>query len=390
MEIFGLTPIEAILFFMLYGISGVVSAIAAAYLLLRHGNAFASGVTPPLRLRRLAASFFAFSSLTHIWWLLFYIYSRDIHSVGYQLIVVSDCILMLTTIAGTMLSMLQDRRRPMWPVLAAMIPFLALGLAHMACPSETIEQISAAYLLMLCLLFTVYMVFAIRRYERWLNDNYADLENKKVWLSQVVAFFCMLLFVMYIFATGMVLVCLLHVIDLVLVGLLLWRVETLPTLSLTPIPSPKGEGSEYPTDELSTPLTRNFPLPFGEGVGARLGGAGGSLSEIEQLLADHCIAPQLYLQHDLTLLQLAQAIGTNRSYLSQYFSRKGFTYNAYINNLRIDHFINCYKEATAAGQPVSAQQLALESGFRSYSTFSRAFTQRTGQSVRVWMRETGE
>jgi hypothetical protein len=45
--------------------------------------------------------------------------------------------------------------------------------------------IGATYFLLLCLLFTLYMVFAIRQYGRWLNDNYADLENKKVWLSQV-------------------------------------------------------------------------------------------------------------------------------------------------------------------------------------------------------------
>ena len=37
-----------------------------------------------------------------------------------------------------------------------------------------------------------------------------------------------------------------------------------------------------------------------------------------------------YLQHDLTLSQLAKVIGTNRSYLSQYFVTQGITYNTYI------------------------------------------------------------
>ncbi len=91
------------------------------------------------------------------------------------------------------------------------------------------------------------------------------------------------------------------------------------------------------------------------------------------LLAKHCVDTRLYLQHDLTLQQLAQAIGTNRSYLSQYFSRQGITYNTYINNLRINHFISHCQEVAAAGQPVVAQRLASESGYRSYSTFSLAF-----------------
>jgi AraC-like DNA-binding protein len=111
------------------------------------------------------------------------------------------------------------------------------------------------------------------------------------------------------------------------------------------------------------------------------------LAQIEQLLAEHCVAPQLYLQYDLTLQQLAQAIGTNRYYLSQYFSRQGITYNTYINSQRVNHFIKRYEEIVKAGQSVSAQQLAHESGFRSYSTFSRAFMQRTEQTVTAWMRD---
>lgn len=35
----------------------------------------------------------------------------------------------------------------------------------------------------------------------------------------------------------------------------------------------------------------------------------------------------------------------------------------------------------------TAQQLAHESGYRSYSTFSLAFKQRIGQSVASWMRD---
>ena len=52
--------------------------------------------------------------------------------------------------------------------------------------------------------------------------------------------------------------------------------------------------------------------------------------KIGLLLQRHCIDEQLYLQHDLNLLQLAKAIGTNRFYLSQYFSQQGTTYNAYL------------------------------------------------------------
>ena len=77
-------------------------------------------------------------------------------------------------------------------------------------------------------------------------------------------------------------------------------------------------------------------------------------------------------------------------YLSQYFSSLGTTYNAYINDLRINHFIRLYRETTTAMRPVTAQQLANDSGYRSYSTFSLAFKQRTGQTVTAWIRDTAQ
>ena len=354
---------EAILFFILYGITGVVPLIAALYLLLRKGNAFAPGVTPPLRLRRWTASFFAIATLAHVWWMLFYIYSGDLHSLVYIVLVIGDCVLLFTTFAGMLLAMLQDRRRHVWPALAAVIPFVLLTGLYMAYPNSQLELYAAGYLLLLGLVFSGYMIFAIRQYGRWLNDNYADLENKKVWLSQTVSLVCMLLFVLYVLATDMVFIWLIHIIELVLVVLLLWRVETLPQLNNTP-----------PTQAQQAPAASvNIDL-----------------AQIERQLAEHCAAPQLYLQHDLTLQQLAQAIGTNRFYLSQYFSRQGITYNTYINNLRVNHFICRYQQVVAAGMPVVAQQLASESGYRSYSTFSLAFKQRTGQSVTAWMRQSAD
>ena len=364
-----------ILFFILYGVSGVVPLMAALYLLLRRGNAIAPGIKPPVRLRRWTASFFAVATLGHVWWLLFYIYSGDLQSVAYLVIVMLDCVLMFTTFAGTLLAMLQDRRRSVRPALMAMILFVVLWGAYIAYPSKLIEQIVSVYLLLLGLAFTGYMVVSIRQYGRWLNDNYADLENKKVWLFQAVALGSMLLFVLYALATDIVFIWLLHIIALVLVGLLLWRVETLPQLEST-----STEASRTASDpELATQETESSnPSPLISNI---------DLVQIEQLLKEHCVGTQLYLKHDLTVQQLAQAIGTNRFYLSQYFSRQGITYNTYINNLRIDHFFARYEELAAAGQPIVAQQLARESGYRSYSTFGLAFKQRTGQTVTTWMRQ---
>ena len=153
---------------------------------------------------------------------------------------------------------------------------------------------------------------------------------------------------------------------IVLIALLLWRVETLQQLDS--VTTKATDTPEAPTKPDIAPST----LPSGIG----------------QLLERHCDNTQLYLQHDLTLSQLSQAIGTNHYYLSQHFAQQGLTYNAYINGLRIRHFIKLYHEAVATQRPFTAQQLANETGFRSYRTFSAAFKQRMGQTVTAWMRDT--
>ena len=407
MELFGQIPIQLILFFILYGVTGVVPLLAALYLWFYRGNAIAPGVTPPVRLRRWAASFFSVAVLGHAWWLLFCIFYSDVlsmdnlfHSAGYWAIIILDFATQLTTLAGTLLSMLQDRRRPVWPVFVAMLPIVALGGVFMVSPDMRLHQIGVAYIVLLYVLFAVYMVFAVRRYGRWLNDNYADLENKKVWLSQVVTLACLLLFILYtlIDINTIVLMYLMHFTELVLFVLLLWRVETLPQLedlaeeevSAERVKERQaGDGpSEISAEAVDVPKSADtsgvssLEQPSGNPINI-------DVDQMEQLLKEHCVAAQLYLETELTLQMLAQAVGTNRSYLSQYFSRQGITYNTYINNLRINHFISRCRELAAAGQDVPIQQLALESGFGSYRTFSRAFLLRTGQSVTAWINGGG-
>ena len=229
-----------ILFFIIYGVTGAVPLIAALYLLLRRGNAFAPEVTPPVRLRHWAAAFFGVSALGHVWWYFVYITSADchsmgdlLHSAGYVTAVSLDFVTLQTTIAGVLLAMLQDRRRPVWPAFVATIPFMALCVALLVSPSHRLLQAATAYVLLLYALFTLYVGFAVRQYGRWLRDNYADLERKEVWQSHVLTVVFLLLFIFYaLIDSSVAMFFVLHLIELVLFVFLLWRVETLPLLTI--------------------------------------------------------------------------------------------------------------------------------------------------------------
>jgi len=52
--------------------------------------------------------------------------------------------------------------------------------------------------------------------------------------------------------------------------------------------------------------------------------------------------------------------------------------------------VRLYREAVAAGRNFTAQELASQSGYRSYRTFSVAFRQRMGRSVKEWISLEGE
>lgn len=340
----------------------------ALYLLLRRSNAIAPEVTPPLRLRRWAAAIMLENVLSHVLWLWYFCHPSI---TGYVLVCTQDILLLIPIIAGILLSMLQDRHRPVWPVAVALVPVIGLSALNIIYDNEAFLFCLGIYVFALYALLMVYMYFAVRRYGRWLRDNYADLEHKEVWQSYLVMVVFALFTILYICTSGQTkfLTYLLEFVCIIIMSLVLWRAETL--------------------QELSDSTAAEVEEPAG---GAQKASAPQALPAdiVAPLLKKHCENKHLYLQHDLSLSQLAQAIGTNHYYLSQYFTRQGLTYNAYINGLRIRHFIRLYEKAVAEKRAFTAQQLAFESGYRSYSTFSAAFKQYTGKTVTTWMQHAGE
>jgi AraC-like DNA-binding protein len=360
-----------IFFFMIYGAATLSGVIASIYLLLRRGNAFMTDVTPAERLRRWVVAFLVTAVLCHVWWFPFGIYSDLLDSPLCLLVVALDSITLLPFLACTLVSMLQDCRRPVWPFFAAMSPFTVLVLMSGLFPGAPLVTVANSYMLLLYVVFSVYIVVSLRQYGRWLRDNYADLEHKEVWRSQVVVLISLLVIILYEFEYGsIVLSFMLQTTQILLFAVLVWRVETLPRLDASAVePGVCPADAESTMNEVQEVHLQSIP------------------SNIGQLLDDHCVTTRLYLQHDLTLAQLSKAVGTNRFYLSQYFSSQHMTYNAYINGLRINHFVSRYRELTGTSQHFTAQQLAYECGYRSYSTFSLAFKQRMGQTVTAWTRQ---
>ena len=83
-----ITPLS-VLYLLLHGAGIAVGTVLCLYLLLCRGRSSSAGllpkgckkaiapdITPPARLRSWAAALFGIIALVHVWWILFYTYSK--------------------------------------------------------------------------------------------------------------------------------------------------------------------------------------------------------------------------------------------------------------------------------------------------------------------------
>ena len=353
--------LQDILFLMLYSGVAVLALTACFYLLLRRSNAIAPEVTPPRALRRWTAAFFATAAMSHVWWFVLGVYwLADDRLIRNIICIMLDHITLVPLVMALLLRILQDRQRRIWPWIVSQVLVIGGAAVGVATHNEFGLDLMNYCQVAIIVIFVTYYIYALVRYGRWLNENYVDLDHKEVWQSLL---FAIILFVIYqVYSTNpgdMPKEYLSQVNTILIVGFLLWRVETLQELSAEDASTPDVEEGDA---DNSTTL------------------------DIGALLQRYCEEPKLYLQHDLTLSQLSEALGTNRTYLGQYFAQQGVTYNAYINRLRIDHFEVIYHEAAQSLRPFTAQRLAYECGFKSYSTFAAAFKLFQGMTVTAWMK----
>lgn len=96
---------------------------------------------------------------------------------------------------------------------------------------------------------------------------------------------------------------------------------------------------------------------------------------IAEALRNECEAKLLFCNPDLTLADLALAIGTNRTYLGEWFTGNDTTFYQYINTLRIRRAADLL---TSTDRTI--KEVQVDSGFSSRTTFSKYFAEYHGCS----------
>ena len=225
--------LQDIFFMMLYGGVTLFALLACLYLLLRRRNAFADDVRSSRVLRRWTATLMAAMAASHVWWYVIGVYwLADDQLVRNITVIMLDYVTLVPLVMAVLLAMLQDRRRPLWPWLVAQLPVVIFAVVGIVQRSTFYGyEVAHYWQLAVIAVFVIYYAFALRHYERWLLDNYADLECKEVWQSLV---FVMVLFAVYVVYTSnageLVREYLSQVVSIVIIAFLVWRVETLQEL----------------------------------------------------------------------------------------------------------------------------------------------------------------
>ena len=247
--------LQDMIFIALYCVAAFAALVAAVYLLWRRGNAFMQEKGPesvktietpsgpvrlghPLRsslvLRRWTAALMLAIVGSHVWWYVFgQVWLTDDRLVRNIVNIGLDHVTLIPLVMAVLLAMLQDRRRPLWPwFVAEVLAVVVTAVMGIARRDEFWGYDVLGYCqLALIVGFIVYYALALRRYGRWLRDNFSDLEHKEVWQSLTFAVGLFVVYEVYTSNGGELLrEYLSQAVTLVIVAFLVWRVETLEEL----------------------------------------------------------------------------------------------------------------------------------------------------------------
>lgn len=204
--------------------------------------------------------------------------------------------------------------------------------------------------------YLVHTAMMIPRYNRQLKEQYSYTENINLnWLRTILYIFYLILalwildclvfktFVECIYMLG-------NLLLWIVISFFLFRHESVID-ELTAVGEPSAYNMELkPNDTLAARIEKAFE-------------------------SEH-----LFLNPNLKLSDLAKAVGSNRTYLSNYFNRiAGTTFYDYVNSLRVK-----YASQLLCDSNLSIKQIAAQSGFNSSTSFIRVFSKITGVTPSVF------
>ncbi len=238
-------------------------------------------------------------------------------------------------------------------------PFLFFTIVYIAVGTTQVVYAYVAYLWCYAWAIVIGGFLKARRYLRYIHDNYSNIDEIDVSWLRPVFFFAVVSQLMWLAVSllGVVWADMLYYVSTVVMWLMVLHYSRrFHPVVIEPVPAMVPDSRADAKD--GKPAVREY--------------------HFEQRLQQLVEQEEIYLKRDLTMSDLALAVGTNRTYLSNYLSQSvGMSFYDYVNQLRIT------KKSVPLMQEhpeYTLEHIAAESGFKSISTFRRAFVKLTGKS----------
>lgn len=262
------------------------------------------------------------------------------------------------TAIPTFMFLLTEMVIPGWckwkKVILSEVLFLAMAVAYAVTWSDSVYSFSFMFALAYAFITVSSMFFLIPLYIRRLKEQYSYTDHMNIrWFWFIVALFCVLLGLWVYFSIRMsptadflFYICL----SVLWATICFFIFKQQKVLEFIVGSNKAGEGYE---EKKQNQFAYNFSDMLRE------------LFEEKHL----CLNPVL------TLTDVAQELGTNRTYLSAYLNNDlKTTFFDFVNNYRLEHASMLLKEYPQ----MTLEQVAEKSGFNSLSTFRRSFMKKFG------------
>ncbi len=237
--------------------------------------------------------------------------------------------------------------------LALVSPFLLSILAYAVLDAECVVHATFIFAVLYSIAFVLYMIYAVRRYNRILRENLSNIEYVHVrWLKGVAVMLaiCLAVWITSCYYSSWIIDSCYQILLLLLWVVTLYFADRQRAPQIASI-SPANAAAEG-DNMVITLLERN----------------------LEQLIHEQ----RVWMKPHLTLPELASLAGTNRTYLSNSLNNTlNTTFYDYINNFRLKAALEYLDDPDTS---LTMVELAEMCGFNSISTFRRVFVRAMGCS----------
>ena len=253
----------------------------------------------------------------------------------------------------------QPRRLNAKMITLLMIPTVLLTAGYVVSSSMTWCYILLAYSVVYGLFMSVAVIMAARKHDNYIKRYFSYTENICVeWVKKVVLllFTMLVVWVVIIWTTPVTGDAIFYIFQIVVWSYIYHysmkhqAVDVPVPASINPFYSEIEDQDEFDFEDETGSLAINHPFE----------------AKLQQCMSER----HMYLNPNLTISEVAFAIGTNRTYLSDYLNKKiGVNFYDYANKYRVMAACNILCD----GSYKKLEEVAEMAGFNSLSTFHRSF-----------------